>query len=83
MFGNFGILIQKFAVLIFVLTIMAFLTVLVIEVSDNTVWDFGSFGSVVLIESIILVGGSLISVLLYGFGEIVFCINEIRDILDS
>lgn len=83
MIKNCGTLIQKLATAIFSLSVMAFVAILIIEVSNRGIWDFGSLGTLVLIESLILFCGTVISIVLYGFGEIVNYTRDIRDLIED
>lgn len=80
---NIGRIIQKTALIFLMSVIMTFIFILLVESENPDVWNFGSLGALVIIELAILAGGLLLSALLYGFGEIIICLQDIRDIVNS
>ena len=80
---NIGRIIQKTALIFLMGVIMTFLFILLVECENPDVWNFGSLGALVIIELAILAGGLLLSALLYGFGEIIICLQDIRDLVNS
>lgn len=82
-FNNCGKLIQKLAGFILVAAIMVFFIIIIIEAGSPDVWDFGSLEEIILLEALILLIGFTISVLFYGFGEMIISIQRIRDIAED
>ena len=80
---NIGRIIQKGAAAILAVAVILALVILLIEIVNVGVWDFGSLEVLVLSEILILVCGFVIFALLYGFGEIIICVQDIRDIVDN
>ena len=80
---NCGKLIQKFAGWILVVTIMMFCSIIVIEVSNSGVWDFGSLKEIIILEGLILLIGLSVTALFYGFGEIIRHIQRICEIAEN
>lgn len=82
-FNNCGKTIQKFASLILALCIIVVCVTIIIEVANVGIWDFGSLKQLVIIDAIILILGLTLSLLLYGFGEIVINIRKICEIAED
>lgn len=82
-YSNCGKLIQKFAGWILTATIMMFCVIIIIEVSSQDVWDFGSLEEIIVLEGLILLIGLVLSVIFYGFGEIIICIQKICEIAED
>lgn len=80
---NCGKLIQKFAVWILVVTIIMFCSIIIIEVSNSGIWDFGSLKEIIILEGLILLIGLSITALFYGFGEIIRRIQRICEIAED
>lgn len=80
---NCGKLIQKFAGWILAVTIMMFCSIIIIEVSNSGVWDFGSLKEIIILEGLILLIGLSITALFYGFGEIIRRIQRICEIAEN
>lgn len=80
---NCGKLIQKFAGWILVVTIMMFCSIIIIEVSNSGVWDFGSLKEIIVLEGLILLIGLSLTALFYGFGEIIRRIQRICEIAEN
>lgn len=78
-----GKLIQKFAGWILVVTIMMFCSIIIIEVSNSGVWDFGSLKEIIVLEGLILLIGLALTALFYGFGEIIRRIQRICEIAEN
>lgn len=81
--NNCGKLIQKFAGVILIVSIMIFVVIIMVEISNVGIWDFGSLSELIIIEGMILLIGFTISVLFYGFGEIIVRIQKICEVAED
>ena len=81
--NNCGKTIQKFAGLILAVSIIVVCVTIIIEVAGVGMWDFGSLKQLVIIDALILVVGFTLSLLLYGFGEIVINVKKICEITED
>ena len=82
-YSNCGKTIQKFAGLILAVSIIVVCVSIIIEVAGVGIWDFGSLKQLVVIDALILIAGFTLSLLLYGFGEIVINIRKICEIAED
>ncbi len=80
---NCGKLIQKFAGWILVATIIMFCSIIIIEVSNSGIWDFGSLKEIIILEGLVLLIGLSFTALFYGFGEIIRRIQRICEIAED
>ena len=80
---NCGKWIQKFAVWILVVTIIMFCSIIIIEVSNSGIWDFGSLKEIIILEGLVLLIGLSFTALFYGFGEIIRRIQRICEIAED
>lgn len=79
MLANCETTIKVIASLFFILCALAIVVLLLVEVGDSRYYAFGSLGGFIAIEVGLAIAGVVGSAILYGFGEIVECVKEIRD----
>ena len=79
MFDNCGETIKKIAKAFLVLCVVLAVAIAVIDLADMSEYLLGSLGAIIIVCVALVTTGVVGAALIYGFGEIVFCIKEIRD----
>ena len=79
MFENCGNSIKTIAKLLFSICLVAAGVILIAELGDGNSYLLGSLAAFFIAEISLIITSIIGSTVLYGFGEIVECIKEIRD----
>lgn len=79
MIEKFGQMIKNFSGLLLGAGIVAAFIILLAELSDFSNYLMGGILPIVIVEVVLVVGSFVNYFLLYGLGEIVECVGEIRD----
>ena len=79
MFNNCGETIKKTARIFLILCVVLAVAIAVIDLADLSEYLLGSTGATVAVCAALVIIGVVGAPLIYGFGEIVDCIKEIRD----
>lgn len=79
MFNNCGETIKKTARIFLILCVVLAVAIAVIDLADMSEYLLGSTGATVAVCAALVIIGVVGAPMIYGFGEIVDCIKEIRD----
>ena len=79
MFNNCGETIKKTARIFLILCVVLAVAIAVIDLADMSEYLLGSTGATVAVCTALVIIGVVGAPMIYGFGEIVDCIKEIRD----
>ena len=79
MFNNCGETIKKTARIFLILCVVLAVAIAVIDLADMSEYLLGSTGATVVVCAALVIIGVVGAPMIYGFGEIVDCIKEIRD----
>ena len=79
MFNNCGETIKKTARIFLILCVVLAVAIAVIDLADMSEYLLGSTGATVAVCAAFVIIGVGGAPMIYGFGEIVDCIKEIRD----
>jgi hypothetical protein len=79
MFQNCSKIIKIIAVVFLAICVLAAAALLIAECTNTRSYIFGNLLTFIIIEVATVVVGIIGSVMIYGFGEIVECVKEIRD----
>lgn len=79
MFNNCGETIKKTARIFLILCVVLAVAIALIDLADMSEYLLGSTGATVAVCAALVIIGVVGAPMIYGFGEIVDCIKEIRD----
>ena len=79
MFRNCGKALKTMALIFFILCIATAFILLIAEFADMRSYLFDSLGLIIIVLLVLVASAFVGSQMIYGFGEIVDCVKEIRD----